>query len=431
MMLPLYRAATRLGAPLITAYMNKRLAAGKEDAERFQERHGEASIARPPGTLVWLHAASVGESLSMLPLIETLASRHPDMTLLMTTGTVTSAKLMAERLPDPAIHQYVPVDRLPYIRRFLDHWRPDLALWAESEFWPNLISETQSRGIPMVLINGRISPKSFAGWSRARGLIGALLKDFTLCLGQTEEDVERLRQLGAKSYKCLGNLKFAVPALPADGDDVLRFASLIEGRPRWLAASTHAGEEEIIAGVHAGLRDRHRGLLTIIVPRHPTRGAEITQMLRGRGLRVAQRSSGENPGPDTEIYVADTMGELGMFFRLSDIAFMGKSLVPLGGQNPLEAMRLGCAIIHGPHMMNFQLIAEEMKRQGCALQVADNEGLNQAVDELLKDQRRCREMAEKGEAYVDSQAKVVERVADEIDALLRFENKSKRTHATA
>lgn len=417
-MLPLYRFATSMAAPLVHFYLRKRLARGKEDPQRFDERFGHPSHMRPNGPLVWLHAASVGESLSMLPLIDRLLADHPSLSLLMTTGTVTSAQLMGERLPPRAFHQYVPVDRVAYVRRFLDHWQPDLALWAESEFWPNLVSETHRRGIPMVLVNGRISPRSFAGWQRARGLIADLLSEFALCLGQTEEDAARLRHLGAPGADCLGNIKFAVPALPADPDEYAALTRALGDRPRWLAASTHDGEEEVIARVHTRLKRRFPRLLTIVVPRHPDRGAAVTSLLRGLGLSVAQRSAGETVSDTTDIYVADTLGELGLFYRLSEIAFLGKSLVPLGGQNPLEALRLGTAVLHGPHMTNFDKITQDMAAHGCAIEVAHEDALAAALDDLLADPAKRGRMASAGVSYVDAEAGVVDRVAERIGRLL-------------
>ena len=418
MMLPLYRLLTSLGAPAIHIYLRRRLLKGKEDRARFDERLGKASRARPEGALIWLHAASVGESISMLPLVERLLADHKGLSLLMTTGTVTSAKLMAERLPPRAFHQYVPVDRLVYVRRFLDHWQPDLALWAESEFWPNLVSESHSRGVPMVLVNGRISPRSFEGWQKARGLIGDLLANFALCLGQTEEDAARLRTLGAPGAEHLGNIKFAAPPLPVDTVAYEKLSASLDGRPRWLAASTHAGEEEVAVRVHKSMKASHPGLVTMIVPRHPERGAEIAAMVAREGLVLASRSSGDQITAQTEIYLADTMGELGLFYRLADVAFMGKSLVPLGGQNPLEALRLGTVVVHGPHMANFERIAREMATRGCALQVADESELATTVAALLGDPERRRAMAVNGAAYVDEQAGVVDQVAGRIARLL-------------
>jgi len=419
MMLTLYRTATTLGAPAIQYYLKRRMAEGKEDQNRFSERKGKSAHKRPDGPLIWLHAASVGESLSMLPLIDSLLASDDRMHLLMTTGTVSSAGLMAQRLPERAFHQYVPVDRASYVRRFLDHWKPDIALWAESEFWPNLILETQRRGVPMILVNGRISPKSFDGWQRFPGVIGRLLRDFALCLGQTDEDADRLRQLGAPNYKCLGNLKFAVPPLPADTEELIRLEQQMSGRPRWLAASTHAGEEEIVAEVHKEISNNHPGLLSILVPRHPTRGSEIADLLRQAGCSVAQRSKEEPVTPETDLYIADTMGELGLFFRLSDIAFMGKSLVPLGGQNPLEALRLECAVIHGPHMANFQKITEDLASTESARLVDNGTMLSQAVDELLSDNEERNRLIQNGVKYMDSQAEVVSLVTREILSVLQ------------
>jgi 3-deoxy-D-manno-octulosonic-acid transferase len=417
-MLPLYRLATSLAAPIIHFYLKKRLARGKEDPRRFEERLGHPSHMRPAGPLVWLHAASVGESLSMLPLIDRLLADQPALSLLMTTGTVTSAQLMSERLPARAFHQYVPVDRLAYVRRFLDHWHPDLALWAESEFWPNLVSETHRRGIPMVLVNGRISPRSFAGWQRARGLIADLLSEFALCLGQTEEDAARLRHLGAPGAVSLGNIKFAVPALPADpvAYDVLVRA--MGARPRWLAASTHDGEEDVIARVHIRLKCDYPSLLTVIVPRHPDRGTLVTAQLRALGLNVAQRSANEIILDVTDIYVADTLGELGLFYRLTEIAFLGKSLIPFGGQNPLEALRLGTAVLHGPHMTNFDKITQDMAEHGCAIEVAHEDALTAALNDLLSDPQKRGAMAAAGIAYIEAEAGVVDRVAERIGRLL-------------
>lgn len=413
-MLALYRAVTGLGGPAIRAYLALRRARGKEDRERFGERLGVAGCARPGGPLVWAHAASVGESLSLLPLIERLVKAWPGLNVLVTTGTVTSAQMIAGRLPENGFHQFIPVDRVPYVRRFLDHWRPDLALWAESEFWPNLIVETQARKIPMALVNGRVSPRSFAGWRRFRGLIRTLLGGFRLCLAQTEADAARLRALGAGNAKYVGNLKFSVPPLPAAEAELKKLRDALGARPRWLAASTHAGEEAMAARVHRKLKPHHAGLLTIIVPRHPDRGPEIAAALASDGLAVARRSSGDKVRPDTDIYVADTMGELGLFYRLAGVAFMGKSLVPLGGQNPIEAARLGCAIVHGPHMMNFEDIAERLRTLNAARQVDDEATLAATVAALLADGKERDRMAATAEAFAVAEAGAVDAVVAEL-----------------
>lgn len=418
MSLALYRAVTTASLPLIRIYLALRKARGKEDKDRFPERCGVSAMARPAGPLVWLHAASVGESLSMLTLIERLRKDYPDFHVLVTTGTLTSAALMAERLPDGAFHQYVPVDRTRYVRRFLDHWRPDLILWAESEFWPNLLSLPAEMGVPMVLVNGRVSPSAFIGWRRFGGLIQTLLGGFVLCMGQTKGDTERLAALGAGNTKCLGNIKFAANDLPVDDRELAALRLAVDGRRCWLASSTHAGEEEIAGFVHSAVKKRHCDILTIIVPRHPGRGVEVASMLKGAGLNVALRSTGGTIGDETDVYIADTMGELGLFYRLVDIVFIGKSLVSLGGQNPLEAARLDCAIIFGPHMTNFAEIAESLKDVGGAIEVADGTELAATISRLVEDEKKRAYMAASAKDLASRQADVLDMVMVELKPLL-------------
>jgi 3-deoxy-D-manno-octulosonic-acid transferase len=413
MILSLYRGLTTLGAPLIAYYLDRRMARGKEDRARFGERRGVSSLPRPDGQVIWLHAASVGESISMLPVIEALQQR-PHTTVLLTTGTVTSAEVMAGRLPPGALHQYVPVDRLPWVRRFLDHWRPDLALWAESEFWPNLLVETAARQIPLILLNGRISDRSFATWRRQSRLIRQLLSGFVLCLGQTPEDAQRLRQLGAANVVCRGNLKFAAPPLPVDPTALADLTAELDGRPRWLAASTHPGEESAAARVHLSLAERFPGLLTIVVPRHPNRGAEIAAEIRAMGLTVSRRAEAEPIGPATAILLADTLGELGLFIRVAPIVFMGKSLLGQGGQNPLEPARLGASVLFGPNMDNFNDIAQRMGGGGGALKVEDERGLADAVAARLSDDRLVAETGRKAHAFARTEDGVLEAVLAEL-----------------
>ena len=386
MTLALYRAVTTLAAPLIHIYLARRRRAGREDAERFGERLGIASLPRPAGKLVWIHAASVGESLSMLALIERLARERPELNLLVTTGTVTSARMLASRLPSGVPHQYFPVDRLRWVRRFMDHWRPDLALWVESEFWRNMVSEIGTRNIPALLVNARISPRSYAGWRRAPRSIRRLLANFDLCLAQSAEDRDKLLALGAANVRAPGNLKFAAAPLPADDDELRRLRDGCGARPRWLAASTHPGEEDTVAAAHEALAAGHGGLVTFIAPRHPGRGPEIAAALRKRGLVVALRSAGEALAPDTEIYVADTMGELGLFYRLVPVVFMGGSLIPHGGQNLLEPAKIGCAIVHGPHMTNFDAITAEMQAAGATMVAGDKDTVAIEIGRLLGDE---------------------------------------------
>ena len=405
----LYRALTALGGPAIAGLLAWRRAHGKEDRARFAERYGIASRPRPTGPLLWLHAASVGEAQSSLSLIERLLASRPGLEILVTTGTVTSARLMAERLPVKAVHQYQPADRVPWVRRFLDHWRPDAALWIESELWPNLVLETARRRIPMALVNARMSDRSLAGWRRFPGVIGPLLAAFGRVLAQSEADAARFRSFGAAEVVVTGSLKYDATALPADALELSRLGNTIGDRPRWLAASTHTGEEPLVADAHRRIKRRFPRLLTLLAPRHPRRGEEIAAALKKEGLAVAQRSRSDAPAAAAEIYLVDTMGELGLFFRLAPIVFMGGSLVPHGGQNLLEPARLGCALLHGPHVQNFRAIAADLAAAGAAQQVRDAGELAAAVEALLADealsQRRraaARRVSEGGRGVVDA-----------------------------
>ena len=415
----LYRGLTTLALPLIRLYLARRRGQGKEDAARFGERLGRAGRARPEGPLIWLHAASVGEALSILGLTERILAEFGEVNMVVTTGTVTSARLLAERLPPRAIHQYVPVDRLAWARRFLDHWRPDIALWVESEFWPNLIAETQARAITMILLNGRMSLRSFAAWRRWPGLIRPLLGGFALCLAQDDDEAKRLRALGAPSVKAPGNLKFASAPLPVDEEEAGRLARSIGARPVWLAASTHAGEEEIVVEAHRRMAPTHRGLLTVIVPRHPNRGQEVAAVLERAGMKGALRSRDDEIAPETEIYIADTLGELGLFYRLCPVAFIGGSLIPHGGQNLLEPARLDCAVIHGPHMENFRAVAGEMTTAGASIEAGNAKDIAAAVASLLDDEAARAARVEAARRIATAKDGVIDAVMEELGPFLK------------
>ena len=394
MILGLYRATSILGEPIIRLLLARRRQRGKEDGVRFGERFGIPSLPRPDGGVAWIHAASVGEAVSVLSLIDRLRRDRPNLTLLVTTGTVTSAAIMADRLPAGVLHQYAPVDHPRWVGRFLDYWRPNLAFWLESEFWPNTLSALANRDIPIVLINARISPKSFAGWRRFPGTIAALLNKFSLCLAQSIDDGDKLIALGALNVRVPGNLKFAAAPLPVSETDLHDFARMIGDRPIWAAISTHQGEEDIVAKAHSVLVRRFPDLLTIIVPRHPIRGEGITNNLQSAGHKSARRAKNQPVEPDTGIYIVDTVGELGLIYRLAKAAFIGGSLVPHGGQNLLEAAKLDCAIVHGPCMTNFAAIVAEMQRAEAIEEVSDSGQLGTAIAALLEDDDlRCRRIA--------------------------------------
>jgi len=419
MKLTFYRMATTLGGPFIRYYLGRRLKVGKENSERFPERLGIASLPRPKGKVIWVHAASVGEALSTLPVIDYIHQHHNDWQVLVTTGTVTSARLMLERLPANARHQFVPVDRVSYVRRFLEHWKPDLALWVESEFWPNLVIESRASAVPMVVLNGRMSQRSFIGWSKHKSMIRRLMSAFRLVLAQSEMDGERFTTLGAKNVVVPGNLKFSAPPLPVDIDAMEALALHIKDRPVWLASSTHAGEEALCASVHIKLKDKIKDVLTIIVPRHPERGVSIANELIAMGLNVATRSKGDVVTPNCDVYIADTLGELGLFYRLCSLVFIGKTLVNGGGQNPIEPALLHCALIFGPDMSNFNDVATRLVDAGGALTVQNENELHTTLDRLLCDAHECTKMTEVAHKIATSESHVLDHVMNELTPFLK------------
>jgi 3-deoxy-D-manno-octulosonic-acid transferase len=378
-----WAAATTLGAPALRSMLRRRVARGKEIAARLRDREGIDTAPRPDGRLLWLHAASVGESQSVLPVIDHLM-QEPGLTVLVTTGTVTSAMLLANqtgRFPaGRVLHRFVPLDVPAWAARFLDHWRPDAAAFVESELWPNLLSACRQRGVKLMLVNGRMSARSMRGWARAPGFARAVLGSFDRVHPQSEADAERLQALGARSLEPAGNLKLAAPPLPADPAVLLALRKAIGDRPVWLAASTHPGEEDIAIEVHRVLAPSHPRLLTILAPRHPERGAALAE-----ATLAPRRSAGEGPMA-AGIWIADTMGELGLLYRLAPIVFVGKSLAGhAGGQNPLEPARLGCAIATGPATANFADSVQRLQDAGGLTVVADGAALAAWVDAMLLD----------------------------------------------
>jgi 3-deoxy-D-manno-octulosonic-acid transferase len=420
-LLTLYRGLTEVSAPVIRLALRRRLKHGREDPARLGERLGHPARPRPDGPLVWVHGASVGESLSLLPLIARLRAERPALSVLCTSGTVTSAALLAERLPPGALHQYIPVDPWrPAVRRFLDHWRPDLLLLAESEFWPNLLMETAARGVPMALLNGRVSDGSFRAWRRyAAGTMRRLLAPMRLTLAQSEGDADRLRALGADPVACVGNLKFAADPAPVDAAELDRLRARIGDRPCWLALSTHDGEEALAARVHRVVSARLPGLLTLVMPRHHVRGADAAAAIRAEGVTVARRADGAMPDPDTGVYLMDTMGEVGLAARLAPVVLMGKSLLGEGGgQNPLEPARLGAAVLFGPRMENFRDISTRMLAADAARTVADETALAETVADLLTDPTTRAAVGERGAAFAAGEAGVLDRVMEALAPLL-------------
>jgi len=378
-----YRFLSAAVAPLSPLLLAVRLRRGKESAERLAERRGAALYERPNGPLVWLHAASVGELASVLPLIARIAASH--LRVLVTTGTVTSSEIAQERLPPDVIHQFIPLDVPHYMRRFLDHWRPELALFVESDLWPNRIIETARRRIPMIVINGRLSERSFRRWHYLPTLIGNLLQRFDLCLARSAADAARFATLGTNHVITAGDLKLDVPAPSCDQAELIRLRTAIGTRPVIAAASTHEGEEGAMFAAHERLRAQFPDLLTLVVPRHPERGASVAALAASSGLRVALRTRGATLNAKTDVYVADTVGEMGLFYRLAPVVFVGGSLVRHGGQNPIEPAKLGAAILHGPHVWNFTELYGALDAAGGAVQIEDAQRLASGFAVLLAD----------------------------------------------
>jgi len=400
----LWAGATTIASPGLRLLLHYRAAHGKEIAARLPERRGIDATSRPEGRLAWLHAASVGESTSILPVLAALTERAPDLAILLTTGTVTSAGLLTRRLPGMGLngrvlHRFAPLDVPAWVGRFLDHWRPDVACFVESELWPNILTACQARAIPTMLINARMSAQSHAAWSRVPRAARFVLGGFARIHARGEEDAAHFRALGADRVEVMGDLKLAAAALPADPEALREMQQLLADRPVFLAASTHPGEETLIRIVHDRLRLDHPGLLTIIVPRHPERGAELAEVLQAPRRAIGQ------PPPGNGIWIADTLGELGLWYRLSQATFIGRSLIPPGGgQNPLEPARLGQAIASGPHTSNFTDHVRLLRDAG-ALEITPGvPALTRFAGAMLGDPRARREMGERAQAAVRSPA---------------------------
>lgn len=417
-MFSFYSTLTDLAAWPLRALLRLRSWRGKEEPLRLNERRGLTDAVRPDGPLVWCHAASVGEAITFLPIImRFLEDGHASV--LLTTGTVSSARLMAERLPSQVIHQFAPWDRRAWVARFLNHWQPDLAVRMESELWPNTLSTLRDGDVPVVVVNGRLSKKSARGWRRVGNFAGDVFACLTLVIAQTDEHAARFKNLGARQVETSGNLKLAAPALPIDQKAAATLESMVNGRQVWFAASTHPGEENIALEAHKRISRNIPNLLTVIAPRHAQRGADIARTVEKAGLSVACRSHNAPVTSSTQIYVADTFGELGLLFSISPVVFIGKSLIIGGGQNPIEPIHFGCAILFGPHMENFEDVAATMVSNNMARQVDDAEDLASQVALLLQHPearssltKEAHKLVDKGQESLDKTVSILTRMLE-------------------
>lgn len=423
MLLGLYKTAMNLSTPLLLSYLQKRTKRGKEDATRAHERRGNPTLPRPPAPFVWFHAASVGESLALLAVIDKMLNDYPAVSVMVTTGTVTSAKLMADRLPRRAFHQYVPVDHPQWTEKFLDHWHPDLVVWSESELWPNILFGIKSRRMPAVLLNARMSEETFCKWRFAKGMIAEMLSTFDLCLAQNEAEAQRLVKLGAKAVTVSTNLKYAAAPLPFDTEKLAAMEKETAGRDVVLFASTHAGEEEIALRVHAKLKEKHPRLLTIIVPRHPKRGEEITKL--ASGFAVSLRSKNEAV-EKCDVYIADTLGELGLFYRLCKTVIMGGTFADVGGHNPIEPAQFGCVIFAGPQTYNFITITEDFQKQNALVCVKDENDLAEKLQAALENPQGFAAMGKAAAVWANEKSHVVDDVAASLTPFMAQVNKKER-----
>jgi len=411
-----YRTIGLIAYPFMGPFLRFRATKGKEDRKRRYERYGYPSAEKPPGSIIWFHAASVGESMAVIPLIEHVNSLG--INTIMTTGTVTSAQIVRNRLPRGSFHQYVPLDLKPALQRFLDHWQPDIAIFTESEIWPMTILELTQRKIPRILVNARMSDRSFKRWKNASGLAEALFDNFSHVIAQSKVDAERFRMLGANPVDISGNLKVDTDSLPYDDIELRHLRTKVGNRPCWVACSTHEGEEEAVGKIHAHLRERTPDLLTIIVPRHPDRASGITALLEENGLQVSRRSQNASIDAQTDVYMGDTIGEMGLYLRMAQLAFVGKSLKSTGGQNPFEPAMTGTPIISGQSVHNFRDAYNDLLQQGAVRLIADEKMLAANVEYLLKNPAERERMAKAARGTLDNMQGALKRTNDILDSYL-------------
>lgn len=421
----IYVAATVVLAPFAAWLEIRKLRNQGLPALRAHEKMGHASQPRMGGgRLIWFHAASVGESLSVLALITRMGEMLPRAQFLITSGTPTSARLVADRLPPRTVHQFAPLDAKGPLSRFLRHWRPDAAIFVESELWPQMLRMTRARGTPMALVNARLSAKSRAAWARRPTLAAYIFDVFDLILTQNDEIAQAMVDMHAPADRVARgtNLKALSAPLPTDPAVLAQARTAIKNRPVWVAASTHEGEESTVLAAHKALLRDHPDLMLILVPRHPDRSAAVARLVAQAGLTCAVRSQGDWPKSGEAVYLADTLGELGNWYALSDIVFLGGSLLPIGGHNPFEAVQSGATVLSGPHVANFAETYTDMKRLGAMRFVTDAPELTKDLHRLLSSDRTRRAALQAARDFVQDKSDDLSKIAARLIHILKLED---------
>lgn len=414
----LYRCATALITPLAYRKVAAKLEANGVSPERQRERLGHATLPRPDGQLIWFHGASVGESLAALTLITRLGEHLPQAEFLITSGTATAAQVVNKRMPPRCRHQFAPLDAAGPVRRFLAHWRPAAGVFVESELWPVTLTSTRRSGAKLALVNARLSDRSVARWQKKAPTARFVLDQFSLFLTQNQHISDSLLELGAAPDRVRpgGNLKAGSDPLPIDAETVSQLRDTLGVRPVWVASSTHIGEEQPVLTAHKALLDQHPDLCLLLVPRHPERGDEVEALIIKAGMSCARRSKGETLTAKNQIYLADTLGELGSWYALSPIVFLGGSLEPIGGHNPFEVASAGAAVITGPGYHNFAETFPPMISAKGAVEVHDATQLANAVTHWLTHPKAL-SLAQQTAA--DFTAKQAAQLHDVVDTLIK------------
>jgi len=418
-----YRLAGMAITPALPFYLIARALRGKEEWRRWPERLGRgrrAHIKRPGGPLVWLHAASVGETMALVPIIDHILAQQ--IHIVLTTGTCASAHLVETHFGDRLIHQYVPLDLNGPLRRFLNFWRPDLVLVCESEIWPRRIEMLAQRRIPQLVLNAHLSTRSFKRWKKHPALARAIFSKFDSVLCQEQQDFDYYRDLGVAKCEICGNLKADV-ILTSKAPETDLYVQALGNRPRWAAISTHDGEEMMAAEVHRLLRKRHPDLVTLIVPRHIERAQAIADALKAAGLRIVRKSQQQLPQANTDILLGDTVGEMGFYLKLTEIAFVGKSMNEGahegGGHNPLEPALTGVAILSGPNIENFKTTYQQLLQNQAVHLVNDTTMLAGYVHHLLERPAMRQKMIAQGQQTARAMSGAAERSLVVIEPFLK------------